>query len=210
MAHYDRYLELLAQHNATGRAEDALQPLPCWDRSVARASAPKVLRYLHARGGEARRLAILLGDALAASVGRRRALAAAGAAAFRARAGAGRAAPVVAALRRRRPHGGRAAGAGAGAAAGRRPRAARAAVAVARAADASYGALSSFGRSRRGRAARARRRGYILEFRGGRDRRARVRGNSVDAVRRRRCRDADDVGLNVGRLAYKVPRQYEA
>ena len=27
MAHYDRYLELLAQHNATGRAEDALQPL---------------------------------------------------------------------------------------------------------------------------------------------------------------------------------------
>ena len=65
MAHYDRYLELLAQHNATGRAEDALQPLPCWDRSVARASAPKVLRYLHARGGEARRLAILLGDALA-------------------------------------------------------------------------------------------------------------------------------------------------
>ena len=25
MAHYDRYLELLAQHNATGRAEDALQ-----------------------------------------------------------------------------------------------------------------------------------------------------------------------------------------
>lgn len=65
MAHYDRYLELLAQHNATGRAEDALQPLPRWDRSVARASAPKVLRYLHARGGEARRLAILLGDALA-------------------------------------------------------------------------------------------------------------------------------------------------
>ena len=94
MAHYDRYLELLAQHNATGRAEDALQPLPCWDRSVARASAPKVLRYLHARGGEARRLAILLGDALASpsaavapsrAAGRRRLA--------RARRGAGRPRP---------------------------------------------------------------------------------------------------------------------
>ena len=101
MAHYDRYLELLAQHNATGRAEDALQPLPCWDRSVARASAPKVLRYLHARGGEARRLAILLGDALASPSA---AVAPSPLQAPPLRgAGAGRAAPVVAALRRRRP-----------------------------------------------------------------------------------------------------------
>ena len=118
MAHYDRYLELLAQHNATGRAEDALQPLPCWDRSVARASAPKVLRYLRAWrrgaafGHPARRRASL-------SVGRRRALAAAGAAAFRARAGdRTQAAPVVAALRRRCPWRS-SRGAGAGAAAGR-------------------------------------------------------------------------------------------
>ena len=63
MAHYARYLTLLEQHNSTLPPEQQLEPLPHWD-PLPRERQYEVLCYLYARGGDARRLAIVLGKAL--------------------------------------------------------------------------------------------------------------------------------------------------
>ena len=64
MSHYCSYLELVSQYNATCSPEHTLQALPYWPASFTIAHAHEELRYLYAQGGDAARLAILLGNRL--------------------------------------------------------------------------------------------------------------------------------------------------
>jgi hypothetical protein len=64
MAHYARYLTLLEQHNSTLPPEQQSEPLPYWPDSFTREDAHEELCHLYAHGGDARRLAILLGKRL--------------------------------------------------------------------------------------------------------------------------------------------------
>ena len=59
------YLRISDEHNSTLPPEQQLEPLPYWDPPTIERTH-RVLCHLYARGGESRRLAILLGRGLPA------------------------------------------------------------------------------------------------------------------------------------------------